>query len=266
MAINTLKSGIYLITNQVNQKKYIGSAICLKDRFSAHKSALKYKRHENPRLQNSWNKHGKENFKFEVLVHCPKEYLIKMEQWFIDNLNPEYNICRIAGSNLGVRASEETKKKLSLIKLGIKQSDEWIKKRANSKTKPVYQYTLDGFFVKKYNSANDVAKDFGISDISVREVVLGRKASKITLCGFQFKGFYFEKIPAVRGKERRVIIYKDGSFVGVYSSLTKCAKHLNIQLTHLSAHLLGKYGHPRVGGYIAKIIADMEYKRLKTAE
>ncbi|MEQ8172689.1 MAG: GIY-YIG nuclease family protein, partial [Candidatus Eremiobacterota bacterium] len=59
-------SGIYCIINRVNQKIYIGSAKNLKDREKQHFSLLKNNKHVNKYLQNSYNKHGYENFEFKI--------------------------------------------------------------------------------------------------------------------------------------------------------------------------------------------------------
>ena len=61
-------------------------------------------------------KYGLDCFKFEILAHCPREYLIKLEQWFLDNLKPSLNIDKRAGSRLGSKLSEETKALLSKLK------------------------------------------------------------------------------------------------------------------------------------------------------
>lgn len=67
--------------------------------------------------------------------------LIKNEQFFIDSYNPYFNCLKIAGSPLGFRHSEETKKRMSdlmkgnkrglgnKVNLGRKQSPETIAKR-----------------------------------------------------------------------------------------------------------------------------------------
>ena len=71
-------------------------------------------------MQNAWNKYGSENFKFEVVdVVSNPENLIKYEQLWMDLLKPEYNISKIAKSCLGVKRSEETRKKLSYPKTAI---------------------------------------------------------------------------------------------------------------------------------------------------
>lgn len=127
-----LNSGIYQIRNLVNGKIYIGSASNFKKRWYKHKVSFISKVHHNKHLQHAWNKYGEECFKFEILARCPPEYLIKMEQWFLDNLKPEYNICKVAGNTLGVIISDETRKKISIANTGRKQSEETKQKRAAS--------------------------------------------------------------------------------------------------------------------------------------
>lgn len=119
-----LKSGIYQIRNLLTNKIYIGSAKNLKRRNNFHFWELRNNRHKNGHLQNAFNKYGEENFVFEILAHCPIEYLIKLEQWFLDNTENKYNINPTAGSSLGVICTEETKKKISKSKTGFRKSEE----------------------------------------------------------------------------------------------------------------------------------------------
>lgn len=59
--------GIYKIINIKNSKVYIGQSVDIKERRDSHFEALKSNRHYNKYLQNSFNKYGEENFKFEVI-------------------------------------------------------------------------------------------------------------------------------------------------------------------------------------------------------
>lgn len=111
-------SGIYLIVNIVNGKKYVGSAVNLNKRWNGHAELLRKNQHHNPHLQSAYNKYGKDSFVFTVLEQCGKEFLISREQFFIDEINPEYNICPTAGNTLGRKFSEETKKKMSETRKG----------------------------------------------------------------------------------------------------------------------------------------------------
>ncbi len=112
-------SGIYRIVNTINGKLYIGSAVNLRDRKRCHFKELRHNTHRNSKLQHAWNKYGSDNFTFEIieLVLIP-ELLTAREQYWIDKLKPFFNIARIAGSQLGVKRSPETRAKLSASRLG----------------------------------------------------------------------------------------------------------------------------------------------------
>ena len=106
-------SGIYKITNKVNGKFYIGSSCNLQKREWQHFNQLKRNKHSSNKLQNSYNKHGKTNFEFEILVICPDIYLVKLEQWFIDNLKPHYNLCKKAGKYIKTEGFENLSKSIA---------------------------------------------------------------------------------------------------------------------------------------------------------
>ena len=86
--------GIYQIENIVNSKKYVGSAVNFRRRVTRHIRKLKDGVHRNTHLQRSWGKHGSHCFFFTMLLFCEREELQRYEQWFIDNLQPEYNIAK----------------------------------------------------------------------------------------------------------------------------------------------------------------------------
>lgn len=89
--------GIYKIINVLNNKIYIGSSINVTSRIRNHFNDLKAKRHKNNYLQNVYNKYGKEIFTWSLIEKCKKERLLEREQYYLDSLKPEYNICKIAG-------------------------------------------------------------------------------------------------------------------------------------------------------------------------
>lgn len=61
-------------------------------------------------------KYNYENFRLDILKYCEIKELIKWEQYYIDLLNPEYNILKTAGSTLGHKHSSETIAKLKNYK------------------------------------------------------------------------------------------------------------------------------------------------------
>ena len=112
-------SGIYQIKNKINNKSYIGSSSRLKFRWKRHLTDLKCNVHHSLALQRAFHKYGYDNFEFIILENCKENKLIEREQYYLDNLLPEYNICKIAGNCAGVKNTKETieKRKNSLIKL-----------------------------------------------------------------------------------------------------------------------------------------------------
>lgn len=170
-------SGIYKIVNTANGKIYVGSSIDIKNRWAQHKFSLNKNKHANPILQNAWNKYGKDVFQFSILELVDPLSLTKREQWYIDELNPEYNIVTVVESPmLGRTFSDETKRKMSESRtgkgnsfFGKKHSEETKKKlsewRLGRKFSPHSSETKrkmsdsakgsgNGFYGKKHSSAS----------------------------------------------------------------------------------------------------------------
>lgn len=131
-----MNTGVYKITNIITGDCYIGSASRIGKtksqsgftvRFDKHLRELRNNSHHNRFLQNSFNKHGENSFKFEILAKCPSEYCIRLEQWFLDNLNPKYNIRVIADSNKGIKFTEEHKEKIRIGNLKENNPEKGIK-------------------------------------------------------------------------------------------------------------------------------------------
>lgn len=61
------KAGIYCIRFGLNERIYIGSSMKLNRRKSQHLWKLRRNIHDNPKLQNYYNKYGEELFSFSVL-------------------------------------------------------------------------------------------------------------------------------------------------------------------------------------------------------
>lgn len=131
-----MSSGIYQIENKTNGHKYIGSAVNISKRWRYHLQSLRRGNHHSIYLQRAFNEYGENNFAFSLLLECSPEDLIKNEQRFIDSMNPVYNLCKVAGSPLGYKHTEETRRKVGLASAGNKfaqghkHTQEW--KRLNA--------------------------------------------------------------------------------------------------------------------------------------
>ena len=114
--------GIYKIQSICRPERiYIGSAVNLIKRKNQHFQELKRQCHSNCKIQRHYNKYGKDDLIFIIIEPCLPEFLIIREQFYIDTINPWFNICKKAGSP-GSRPSKplsnETKLKISIALKG----------------------------------------------------------------------------------------------------------------------------------------------------
>lgn len=147
---------VYLVTNRINGKKYVGqTSQSLQRRWNRHKSPMNHRR--SSYLFNAICKYGAENFEVKPLVmvgtKCDMDYyeqeLIKI--WNLRDPEKGYNLTEGGGGMLGFKLSIETKKKMSehikspqhckriseakmgnKSRTGMKASAEEIRKRSDS--------------------------------------------------------------------------------------------------------------------------------------
>jgi group I intron endonuclease len=164
---------IYKITNKIDQKVYVGqTSRDLELRWREHKK----KRSNCKYLKHAFEKHGIENFKFDLICVSFDENLNSLEEEYIKKFNSlvpnGYNL-RNGGNNgklneetkkkisetlkvslknkvnvkrIGKSPSEETRKKLSEKLKGIKKSEETRQSFSIGKMKGrvIAQYDLNG--------------------------------------------------------------------------------------------------------------------------
>lgn len=85
-------SYIYVITNQINQKQYVGKTnLSIEKRWKQHqRDTLKYRCEKRP-IYEAINKYGVENFKIEELEECLPEIANIQERKWIEQLNTFHN-------------------------------------------------------------------------------------------------------------------------------------------------------------------------------
>lgn len=186
--------GIYHIKNKVNNKVYIGSAVNFERRKFEHLHKLKKGIHHSYYLQKSWDKYGEHSFEILLLeeVICDED-LINREQWWIDNSMSDYNMCKIAGSVLGYKHSDETKEKLSNNQFkgvfGIN----------NPSSKKCYQYSLNGDFIKQWDCITDIEREEGFENSLIVRCLKGKTRTAYKNQWFyEYKG---DKINSIVVKE-----------------------------------------------------------------
>jgi hypothetical protein len=168
---------IYKITNIINNKIYIGSASFYDKRKGTHISKLNRNTHKNSYLQASWNKHGFNNFNFEIIEQVDSQKnLLNREQYWLDllcsyNRDIGYNISKIAGSNLGNKMSEEAKIKIGNFWRGKKFSKERIlnirKARTLAQGKAVNVFNNDMILLYTFDSMSETSRQLNVSIASI---------------------------------------------------------------------------------------------------
>ena len=99
----------------------MGSSVDLARRFSMYfseKVLIKELDKMNSQIYRALLKYGYSKFSLEILEYCEAEETVNREQYYIDLLDPEYNLCPIAGSSLGRKVSDETRAKLVRAHVG----------------------------------------------------------------------------------------------------------------------------------------------------
>jgi hypothetical protein len=86
--------GIYIIYNVLSGHCYIGSSNNIKSRWQCHRRDLRNGKHHSRYLQSAWEKYGPSAFVFEVIEQCDTTNLFDLEQFYIDTIQPEYNISK----------------------------------------------------------------------------------------------------------------------------------------------------------------------------
>jgi group I intron endonuclease len=102
--------GIYQIYNIINGKVYIGQAVDIFKRKNSHFLALEGNYHYNSHLQKSFNKYGKECFKFSIIDECSEDELDEREIYYIEQYDSFYTgYNETLGGNGGTSGRKWTK-------------------------------------------------------------------------------------------------------------------------------------------------------------
>jgi hypothetical protein len=201
-------AGVYMWTNNVNGKTYVGSSIDLARRLLEYTNPARLERglaRGESIIYKAILKYGYTAFSFQVLEVVETDpslsksdnnkRLQKAEQVHIDLIKPVYNILANAGSNRGHKLSDETRAKMSSAKegkpshrKGSTQSEiSKLLMRENSERKrPVYMYSPDKVLLGTFSSVGECALASGASRFQVGR---GIKSGNLTA------GKYFSLVP-----------------------------------------------------------------------
>lgn len=227
-----IKSGIYLITNTVNNKVYVGSTTDFKARWRCHRSMLDRNCHFSKHLQLSWNKYGSNNFTFTVLeymdtsIYSEQEILDK-ETFYIDkydSTNKEfgYNSKKIAETSIGIKWNEESRKKFSEYRKNhiVKEAVEALKEYSKTRIGKTNEWAKEW-----YSNLSEEEK----SEFVQRQAEGRKKAAEER--GYWHSQKTIDKIIQTK-KDKNLIkvisLYNlDGSLYKIYESYSDCLREFS---------------------------------------
>lgn len=171
---------IYMITNNVNGRIYIGSAVDFRARQYTHLSDLRRGKHHSQKLQNAFNKYGEASFTFAVIQEVEdKSQLVPREQYWLD-LHKSYgrdgyNISPTAGNCIGVKHSAETRAKISAALRNRSPSEDTRRKlSAAHKGRTYSSETLARMSAAKLNMTPEQRQEF------CKKISEGKRGRKAT--------------------------------------------------------------------------------------
>lgn len=272
-------SGIYKIN--INNKCYIGSAVNIKHRWMRHKTQLINQTHHSILLQRAYNKY--QDITFEIMEECPKEELIKREQFWIDTLAPAYNVCKIAGSTLGCKLTEEQlkkrkelrtsptfKEKLSKAakKRGVSEKTRnSLREAQETRKKIIYEVNLDGEILREFKGIAELARyNKNYSNIH-KKLDIGHFSNNLFYCyketysGIPLYKVVNNQIKRLSIKDVPIAQYtKDMVFIKSYVNQTHAARELGVSNKPINGCLKGhtKSSHGFIWKYMEDVNNEMD--------
>lgn len=176
---------IYLITNDVNLKVYVGQTIqTLNKRFNGHCCYSKSDRSINMYIKRAIHKYGRDKFHIQLIEECPVNILDEREKYWINFYN-SYN----TGYNLTLGGQDSNYFNINKLEniIDIKKFEQYI-----LEFKPL---------------VSEVANHFGISKCSVYNLIKRINNPNLILNSYNpRKGKTIEDID----KEELINLYKEG--------------------------------------------------------
>ena len=191
---------IYALTFN-DEVRYVGKADNVEIRFKGHVYEAYNTNDKSYNLpKNRWiRKHV--NISYKILEECSYDIWAEKEIYWISNFKNLLNVSKgglggsnpimseetkkkISKANKGRQATCETREKMSLRRKGVKRDCMKLLLEKNYNSKHIYQYSLTGEFIKKWNCTKEAALFYSIKPCCLTDCIKGRQK---TSAGFIWK-------------------------------------------------------------------------------
>lgn len=181
---------IYLRTNLVNGKQYVGQTKDFKQREDRWRCMTHH--YAGKLIDNARKKYGFDSFKCEVLKECQTlDELNFWEKYYIEKLNTKtpngYNLTDGGDGSNGYKHTEEIKRKLSELRkgktpfnkgkkiedlFGMEKAD-WLREKATNNAIPIIQCDLNGNKIREWSCGKEASKELGLGYSNINKCIKG---------------------------------------------------------------------------------------------
>lgn len=263
------KSGIYMWTNKLNGKKYVGSSVDLRRRLLEYYNVNRMLNEKSMAINVALLKYGYTNFSLTILEICDKDSLMPREKHFFEVYSPEYNILKTPGSpargsgwihseatieNMRIAASKTFKSPEFLTKLS-KGQPTGIEVEVTDLEAQAPNNTTTYHAIRAAARALDIDKRYIEHYIYLKQdkPVLGRYTFKLNL-NSDDKSINLISKRVQKTSMKVEVTNVDTKEVTVYSSITAAAKALGYRQPSISLYLKEKRIKPFKGKYLFKLV------------
>lgn len=258
------KSGIYMWTNKLNGKKYVGSSVALKRRFLEYYNVNRLLNEKSMPINVALLKYGYSNFSLTILDVCDKDSLMSREKHFFEVYSPEYNILKTPGSpsrGSGWTHSEATIENLRIAAAKKFKIPEFLTKLSKGQPSGIEMEVtdLEKNTTTTYHAIRAAARALDIDKRYIEHYIY-LKQDKPVLGKYIFrlksKG---ESTNLINGKIQKTsmkveVTNVDTKEVTIYSSVTAAARSIGYRQPSISLYLKENRTKPFKGKYLFKLV------------
>lgn len=180
-------------------------------------------------------KGGYSSFSLSILEYCSVDNLIEREQYYLDILKPDYNICTQAGSTLGKLHSTEAKDKISSTKKGTFEGE------ANS------------FYGKTH--LEESRRKMVEAKLGRTLTELAKEKISAAQQGKKFSEDHKSNLSQAQPNRKNILVVDlDTGVETIYGSIAEAERSLGFPKDSIRANLRAKNKSPYKGRYSIKVI------------